>query len=345
MPIIKIQTDTVRQQGSRFSQAASDLTTLHWDINRLANQLDWEVRGKGHVEAKIGEAATLGKKLYEEAQRLSEYLKTCTAALEEADSQGQQSISATMSTASLSTGLMVGSSAVGAGVLAGVIAGGKTFRATTLKWIKGVFGWTQESQNDDTATVITHSERYSEIEKKLELLRKKPSYKVGAISNNGYLDDEGNWHDTQCKGFANQVFKEINGKALPQTKPNGYEYYDSPVVKKIGESITYNGEEVTTEQISNYFENAHIGDVIQINYRGNPHSAIVGGIIRDDKGTITSVQFYDSNYGSVADRIDFREVQVSDIAKSISFKTKDNCGGITVYTPSNATSDIVTATF
>lgn len=138
MPIIKIQPDSVRQQGSRLSQAASDLTALHWEINRLANQLDWEVRGKGHVEAKIGEAAALGKKLYEEAQRLSEYLKTCAAALEDADSQGQQGISATMSTASLSTGLLMGSGAVGAGVLAGVITGGRnaTTSATNLSWHK-----------------------------------------------------------------------------------------------------------------------------------------------------------------------------------------------------------------
>lgn len=235
MPIIKIQPDSVRQQGSRLSQTASDLTALHWEINRLANQLDWEVRGKGHVEAKISEAATLGKKLYEEAQRLSEYLKTCAAALEDADSQGQQGISATMSTASLGTGLVVGSSVVGAGVLAGLIAGGKCniFPFTSLKWLKNAEGsgtWIRNARARYLASRIYLKPSSPPIVgMKLDTMKHDESY----VNTNGivktYYDDlTKTYHSSNCTWWAAARYKETHNGQIFGTFGNSI-YTRNPI--------------------------------------------------------------------------------------------------------------------
>lgn len=247
MPIIKIQPDSVRQQGSRLSQAASDLTALHWEINRLANQLDWEVRGKGHVEAKIGEAATLGKKLYEEAQRLSEYLKTCATALEDADSQGQQGISTTMSTASLSTGLLMGSSAVGAGVLAGLIVGGRSYVSTKLEWHKERIASSEISresiQSNEGQTFNESVTRVSDYLKGT-FNQNSASWKEMSLSDKEKLlqDIENNLADIQGRRrrTIELVLPDGSGEAgdIPQDNPDTAGYDESLVIhlnqKEIG---------------------------------------------------------------------------------------------------------------
>lgn len=135
MTNIKIQPDTVRQESSRFSQAAADLTNIYWSINRLSNQLDWDVRSKGQVESRINSAASLGKKLYEEASVMSDYLKNCAAQLEQADSQGQSSIGSITPIGVGSTLPVVIGGIVGGGILIGLIGGGGK-NITNLPWIK-----------------------------------------------------------------------------------------------------------------------------------------------------------------------------------------------------------------
>lgn len=140
MSKIKIHPSILRENTSKFSTVSADLENIHWDINRLANQLDWEVRLKGGVESKISQAAELGRSLSQQAKIMSEYLTLCANGFEEADSQGQSSLekNVSMVSASALTGMIAG------GMMSGFIIGNKNImnKFTNLSWHKNCI-WAQ----------------------------------------------------------------------------------------------------------------------------------------------------------------------------------------------------------
>jgi hypothetical protein len=316
MPIIKIQPESIRQNSNRISQTANDLTSLHWEINRLANQLDWEVRCRGGVESKISHAASMGKSLAQEAQRLSEYLKSCANAFEDADSKGQQSIAATASSAvksGIGTGAMLGASIGGSGVLAGLIASKNNASApyTKLTWLQQLVHKGDAKETEQLATLFSKFKTMNST-----FINK---YHIGTAY-------AGEYAKYQCRGFVRQYYKDV--LSIDDTMLTGSHQYElvfnNSSISQVGQIV--NTGTVNAQAVQDLFRKATAGDIVQMNGSTGLHSAIFGGVSGNGE-----ILFYDANFvpaDGIPNLIQFRVKTVNEFASYISCAN----GGVTVYT-------------
>jgi hypothetical protein len=128
-------------ESSRFTQASADINFTNREIGRLVSSLDWQVRSRGNVESLIERAASEGKTLAAEAERLGQYLRLASQTFQEADMNAKTSLVETTCMVPISTN-MVGGVAVAGGFIVGLVTGGQGIFRTGLSWIKKVIGVT-----------------------------------------------------------------------------------------------------------------------------------------------------------------------------------------------------------
>jgi len=317
-------------ESSRLTQAAADINCINGEIARLVSSLDWQVRSRGNVESLIGRAASEGKALAAEGERLGQYLRTASQTFQEADANAKTRLEETTCMMPISLG-RAGGVAVAGGFIAGLVTGGQKFASTGLSWIKKVIG---VDSSDETQTKESKSE--NEIKEEKNDIVEKAAPNKGAEKTNLKIETFMKSHPNNslytgsegCKGFAKQYYKNAFDIELPSTnKAKQYELYisDTSKIAQVGQVVN-NSNIVNVNDVKKLFSNATSGDMVQMVGTSGLHSAIIDGI--DDTG----ITFYDANFvtsSQPTNLIQIRHVTFEKYAEYLSCSR----GGVTIYSP------------
>lgn len=323
MSSLKMNPDAIEQRAHKFLQAAAELHSISEQVAHLVSALDWQVREQAGVEGKISHAASGGKRLAAEVERLGQYMQGCVLRFREADSQSLSGF----------TEMDCRMAAVPTAEASMTVAAFAAGCVSKTDWLTKLL-----------------NKLHATTEQKKNAFRSAYPPNVGTnYTGSG-----------ECKGFATKYYKEVYGIDVPEThqvpvydaKGNAVKEWkdghevpvyrhtyelnvdsNSPITQQnqISQSDLKADSDEAKKQIIDTFQNAKDGDFVQLYGNESPHSAIFEGYEKNDKGEITGIKLYDANWEQIPDK---RIVQVHTMTLDylLPYLRSDHAG-VTVYSP------------